>query len=160
MLLGAIILIASLGDTPPPPPSPAPPGASAPAPAPAAAPAAPATGKGAPPSDPSAAKRHLEEGRALREADRLLEARQEFARAAELDPASQAARTGLKAVGDEIRERAEAAYARGLKNFEFLKYQEAVAEWVRVLNLVPEESDPLHQKAREYLEKARAKLAR
>ena len=108
--------------------------------------------------DKAAALEHVEQGRIMQEADRLLEAKKEYARALELDPANKLAKSRLASVGGMITQQAQDAYARGLKNFGFLKYQEAIHDWVQVLNLVPEEDDPLHQKAAAYIEKAKKNL--
>ena len=108
--------------------------------------------------DKAAAEGHVDQGRIMQEADRLLEAKKEYARALELDPGNKLAKSRLASVSGMIKSQAQDAYARGLKNYGFLKYQEAIHDWVRVLNLVPEKDDPLHQKAAEYIEKAKNNL--
>ena len=128
------------------------PAAKAPAPAPKA-PAAPAAA-----ADKEQAAMHMDQGRVYLEAGRLVDAEAEFKKAQQLDPSNELAALKLKATQDEIQKKADEAFGRGMKNFQFLKYQEAIAEWMTVINLLPDKQNPLHQKAASAIAQAQAKL--
>ncbi|MBI4798443.1 MAG: FHA domain-containing protein [Desulfarculus sp.] len=134
------------------------PPASAPAPA-APRPATPAAPP-SPPVDDSKAAAHLRDGQTYHEAGRLLDAAQEWRRALEIDPGLQAARGKLERVEQEIMQKAEEAYRRGLTSFQYLDYEKAIQNWLVVQSLLPDPQHPLHQKAADYIAQARAKLGR
>lgn len=114
----------------------------------------------APPASASQAASHLQSGQTYYEAGHLNDAAQEFRRALELDPSLQAAQIKLARVEREIIQQAEDAFRLGLQNFNYLNYETAIQQWLRVLNLVPDPQHPLHQKTADYLAQARAKLGR
>lgn len=158
-VLALIMAISLLGggkkDQAPAPPAaaPAPPTAAVPRPAPpGAVPAAP--------GDDSRAAAFLRDGQTYYEAGRLLDAAQEWRRALELDPGHQAARGKLERVEQEIQQKAEEAYRRGLTSFQYLDYEKAIQNWLVVQSLLPDPQHPLHQKAADYIAQARAKLGR
>ncbi|MBI5521368.1 MAG: FHA domain-containing protein [Desulfarculus sp.] len=132
--------------------------AAAPAPA-APRPATPAA-LPSPPVDDSKAATHLRDGQTYHEAGRLLDAAQEWRRALEIDPGLQAARGKLERVEQEIMQKAEEAYRRGLTSFQYLDYEKAIQNWLVVQSLLPDPQHPLHQKAADYIAQARAKLGR
>jgi len=113
-----------------------------------------------PSANPALAAKHLQSGQTYYEAGHLHDAAQEFRHALELDPGLLAARTKLDRVEQEIMQQAEEAFRLGLQSFNYLNYESAIQQWMRVLNLVPDPQHPLHQKTADYLAQARAKLGR
>lgn len=114
----------------------------------------------APPADNSQAAALLRAGQTYYEAGRLLDAAQEWRRAVEVDPGHQVARGKLERVEQEIQQKAEEAYRRGLTSFQYLDYEKAIQNWLVVQSLLPDPQHPLHQKAADYIAQARAKLGR
>ncbi len=144
-----------------------------PAPSPPSAPAAPqAPGRAAPavprppqparpaPGGQASAAERIQKGDVFVETGRLLDALGEYRAALKLEPDNAKAAAKLKAAQKAIRDKAEAFLGRGLQSYKYLKYESAIQDWMRVIYLVPDKDDPLHRKAAEYIEQARAKLPR
>ncbi len=88
---------------------------------------------------------------------RLKEAQRSFERALELDPDHARARTRLSLLDEEIEKKAETHFERASEAFQFLRYDEAIAEWEMFLMLA-KEGDTRYAEAQQGIEQARAKL--
>ncbi len=97
----------------------------------------------------------VERGHALYETGRLNEARLAYQQALALDPACQICSVRVDRLGAEIQEKAQAQLDAGLRYFDSMQYQQAIAAWETVLLLVPDAADPLNQRAAESLARAR-----
>lgn len=127
-----------------------------------AAPSAPRTPQaaGSAPASPAGAAERIQKGDVYRETGRLLDALGEYQAALKAEPDNAAAKAKLEATRKAVHDKAEAFFARGLQNYKYLKYESAIQDWMRVIYLVPDKEAPLHRKAAEYIEQARAKLSR
>lgn len=130
------------------------------APADAAAPVTPVvTSTTAPPAAAGGgdAEYYFDEGLAHLDTGRLREARASFERALELDPDHSRARTRLSLLEEEIEKKAERHFDNARQAFQFLRYEEAMAEWEMFL-LLADESDPRYAEAQQGIQQAQAKL--
>jgi pSer/pThr/pTyr-binding forkhead associated (FHA) protein len=100
---------------------------------------------------------YFDEGLAHLDTWRLKEAQRSFERALELDPDHTRARTRLSLLDEEIEKKAETHFDNGSEAFQFLRYDEAIAEWEMFLMLA-KESDTRYTVAQEGIEQARAKV--
>ncbi len=123
--------------------------------APTAVPVAPAGGLSAPGG--TTATELVERAHAQYETGRLNEARQGYQLALTLDPACEICRVRVERLNAEIAEKAQMQLDAGMRYWDSMQVQQAVASWETVLLLVPEATDPLHQRAAEALTKARGK---
>jgi len=121
----------------------------APAPPPLVAPASSASGQDA--------DYYFDEGLAHLDTGRLREARQSFERALELDGSHARASTRLALLEEEIGAKLERHFDNGREAFQFLRYEEAIAEWEMFLMLAPA-SDSRVQEAKQGIAQAQAKL--
>lgn len=103
----------------------------------------------------STAAELVERGHALYETGRLNEARVAYQQALQLDPACQICSVRVERLGAEIQQKAQAQLDAGLRYFDSMQYQQAIAAWETVLLLVPDPADPLNQRATESLARAR-----
>lgn len=109
---------------------------------------------------PSQARLYFDQGLIFYDGGRLPDAVAALGRAAALDPGNRLYQVKLQAARQDLLQRADDAFNRGMRNFQYLNYEQAVQDWIQVLYLVPDVNDPLNRKAREYLEQARLKLNR
>ncbi|NCC23701.1 MAG: FHA domain-containing protein [Deltaproteobacteria bacterium] len=91
---------------------------------------------------------------------KLPDAVMEWRKAVALDPQNPIYRVKLETAEAQLTAKAEEAYSRGAKNYQFLKYDEAVRDWNQVLHLIPDPEHPLHQNAKKNLEQAQAQMQR
>lgn len=103
------------------------------------------------------AEYHFDEGLAHLDTGRLREARESFERALELDPDHSRARTRLSLLEEEIESKLERHFDNARQAFQFLRYEEAIAEWEMFLQLA-NESDPRYPEAQQGIQQAQAKL--
>ena len=103
------------------------------------------------------AEYYFDEGLAHLDTSRLREARESFHNALELDPDHTRARTRLSLLEEEIEKKAERHFDNARQAFQFLRYEEAIAEWEMFLMLA-EEKDPRYGEAEVGIEQANAKL--
>jgi len=103
------------------------------------------------------AETYFDEGLAHLDTGRLREARESFQRALALDPDHTRARTRLSLLEEEIEKKAERHFDNARQAFQFLRYEEAIAEWEMFLMLA-EEKDPRVAEAEAGIEQAKAKL--
>ena len=143
--------------TPTKPATPAP--AKSATPAPAVTPA-PNGGKKLPAATQAKVDKLMEQAQIYYEAGRWQEALAQWRQVLILDPAHALARSRLERVQNQINRKAQEALARGLQNYKYLKYQAAIQDWMQVLYLVPDPNNPVHKKAKEYIQQARSKLSR
>ena len=100
---------------------------------------------------------YFDEALAHLDTGRLKEAQRSFERAVELDPDHARARTRLSLLNEEIEKKAETHFESGSEAFQFLRYDEAIAEWEMFLMLAKED-DPRYAEAQQGIEQASAKL--
>ncbi len=115
-------------------------------------PAAP--GVPAPPPGSTAAEL-TERGHALYETGRINEARVAYQQALVLDPNCQICTVRVERLQAEIAEKAQAQLDAGLRYWDSMQVQQAIAAWETVLLLVPDPADPINQRASESLARAR-----
>jgi tetratricopeptide (TPR) repeat protein len=128
----------------------------------AAVPVVPVTTSVAPTAPPAAADNqnaeyYFDEGLAHLDTGRLREARESFNRALQLDPQHARARTRLSLLHEEIEKKVERHFDNGREAFQFLRYEEAIAEWEMLL-LLAEQSDTRYAEAQQGIQQAQAKL--
>lgn len=88
------------------------------------------------------------------DAGRLPDAIEDWGLALELDPQNEVYRVKLETARQMLTDKAEEAYRNGARHYQFLRYDDAVREWNRVLYLIPDPEHPLHQKTVNNLEQA------
>lgn len=103
------------------------------------------------------AEYYFDEGLAHLDTGRLREARESFERALELDPDHSRARTRLSLLEEEIEIKLKRHFDNARQAFQFLRYEEAIAEWEMFLQLA-NESDPRYAEAQQGIQQAQAKL--
>jgi hypothetical protein len=90
---------------------------------------------------------------------RLKEAQVAFRKVLELDPDNPRAKTRLSLLDEEISQKAERHFGNAQQAFQFLRYEEAIAEWEIFLTLA-DLSDVRYAEAQQGIEQAKAKLRR
>ena len=103
------------------------------------------------------AEYYFDEGLAHLDTGRLREARESFDRALELDPDHSRARTRLSLLEEEIEKKVERHFDNARQAFQFLRYEEAIAEWEMFL-LLANETDTRYGEASQGIQQAEAKL--
>ncbi|GMR23223.1 MAG: hypothetical protein BMS9Abin37_1633 [Acidobacteriota bacterium] len=103
------------------------------------------------------AEYYFDEGLAHLDTGRLREARESFERALELDADHSRARTRLSLLEEEIEKKLERHFDNARQAFQFLRYEEAIAEWEMFL-LLADESDTRYGEAQQGIQQAQAKL--
>lgn len=104
----------------------------------------------------SSAAELVERGHALYETGRLHEARTAYQMALKLDAACEICKVRIGRLDSEISAKAQAQLDAGLRYWDSMQTQQAIAAWETVLLLVPDPGDPLHVRAAEGLARARA----
>ncbi|MBM4393671.1 MAG: tetratricopeptide repeat protein, partial [Deltaproteobacteria bacterium] len=117
-------------------------------------PAAP-PGVPAPPAGSTAAEL-TERGHALYETGRINEARVAYQQALLLDPGCQICAVRVERLQAEIAEKAQAQLDAGMRYWDSMQLQQAIAAWETVILLVPDPADPMNQRALESLTRARS----
>ena len=100
---------------------------------------------------------YFDEGLAHLDTGRLREARESFERALELDADHSRARTRLSLLEEEIEKKLERHFDNARQAFQFLRYEEAIAEWEMFL-LLADENDTRYREAGQGIQQAQAKL--
>lgn len=90
----------------------------------------------------------------LYETGRLNDARTTYQMALKLDPACPLCPVRIDRLNGEIAAKAQSQLDNGMRYWDSMQKQQAVAAWETVLLLVPDAGDPLHQRALESLAKA------
>lgn len=103
------------------------------------------------------AEYYFDEGLAHLDTGRLREARESFERALELDADHSRARTRLSLLEEEIEKKLESHFDNARQAFQFLRYEEAIAEWEMFL-LLADENDTRYEEAGQGIRQAQAKL--
>jgi hypothetical protein len=103
----------------------------------------------------SSAPELVERAHAQYETGRLNDARTTYQMALKLDPACEICTVRIERLNGEIAERAQTQLDAGLRYWDSMQVQQAIASWETVLLLVPDPADPLHQRAAEALARAR-----
>jgi cytochrome c-type biogenesis protein CcmH/NrfG len=88
---------------------------------------------------------------------RLKEAQMAFRKVLEIDPNNTRAKTRLSLLDEEIAKKAEQHFGNARQAFQFLRYEEAIAEWEMFLTLA-DASDVRYVEAQQGIEQAKAKL--
>ena len=97
----------------------------------------------------------VERGHALYETGRLHEARTAYQMALKLDAACEICVVRIGRLDGEISSKAQAQLDAGMRYWDSMQTQQAIAAWETVLLLVPNPVDPLHVRAAEGLARAR-----
>lgn len=103
----------------------------------------------------SSATELVERAHAQYETGRLNDARTTYQMAQKLDPACEICKVRIERLNGEIAERARVQLDAGMRYWDSMQVQQAIAAWETVLLLVPDPADPLHQSATEALALAR-----
>jgi tetratricopeptide (TPR) repeat protein len=119
------------------------------------APASPS--QGGPVASEQSVEYYFEEALSALDTGRLKEARTNFLKVLEIDPQNTRAKTRLSLLEEEIESQAERHFTNARQAFNFLRYDEAIAEWEMFLALV-DSSDSRYGEAQKGIEQARAKL--
>ncbi|WP_051822770.1 FHA domain-containing protein [Desulfonatronum thiodismutans] len=106
------------------------------------------------------AARYAEAGQIYYDSGRLPDAVKQWSHALALDPVNEVTRIKLETTQEELLARADEAYRLGLRNYQFLNYDEAIRNWNFVLHLIPDPEHPLHQNAMRNMEQARLQMQR
>jgi hypothetical protein len=88
---------------------------------------------------------------------RLKEAQTAFRKVLELEPDNSRAKTRLSLLDEEISQKAERHFGNARQAFQFLRYEEAIAEWEMFLTLA-DTTDVRYAEAQQGIEQAKAKL--
>ncbi len=110
--------------------------------------------------DRALAARYAEAGQIYYDSGRLPDAVKQWSYALALDPTNEVIRIKLETTQEELLARADEAYRLGLRNYQFLNYDEAIRNWNFVLHLIPDPEHPLHQNALRNMEQARLQMQR
>lgn len=103
----------------------------------------------------SSATELVERAHAQYETGRLNDARTTYQMALKLDPACEICSVRIERLNGEIAERAQTQLDAGMRYWDSMQVQQAIAAWETVVLLVPDPADPLHQRAAEALARAR-----
>jgi hypothetical protein len=103
----------------------------------------------------SSATELVERAHAQYETGRLNDARTTYQMALRLDPSCEICSVRIERLNGEISQRAQTQLDAGLRYWDSMQVQQAIASWETVLLLVPDPVDPLHQRATEALARAR-----
>ena len=103
------------------------------------------------------AEYYFDGGFAHLDTGRLREGRASFDKALELDPDHSRARTRLSLLEEEIEKKIERHFDNARQAFQFLRYEEAIAEWEMFL-LLADQSDTRSGEAQQGIQQAQAKL--
>ncbi len=103
----------------------------------------------------SSATELVERAHAQYETGRLNDARTTYQMALKLDPACEICTVRIERLNGEIAARAQVQLDAGLRYWDSMQVQQAIAAWETVLLLVPDPADPLHMQAADSLARAR-----
>ena len=100
----------------------------------------------------------VEEGHSHYSAGRLREAICSYNHALKLDPQCEICVVRIERLQVELKEEIDRQYAEGMRNYDSLRYDQAIAAWEMVLVLEPDEESAIHQRTEEYIQQAKEKL--
>jgi hypothetical protein len=110
-----------------------------------------------PPGRAGSAEEWFDQALSYLDTGRLKEAQTAFRKVLEIDPDNTRAKTRLSLLEEEIAKKAEAHFGNARQAFQFLRYEEAIAEWEMFLTLA-DASDVRYVEAQQGIEQAKAKL--
>jgi predicted component of type VI protein secretion system len=148
--------VAAAEPTPTPTPTPTPPPTTPNPTQPAGATRAPAPGSSRPGSAPSA-QDYFDQALSFLDTGRLKEAETAFKKVLEIEPENASARTRLALLQEEIAQKADQHFGNARQAFQYLRYDEAIAEWEMFLTLA-DSSDVRYSEAEQGIAQAKAKL--
>ncbi len=102
----------------------------------------------------------VEKAHGLYNAQRLHDALVAYHQAQMLDASCEICARRIDRLNTEITEKISEHFDAGLRYYDDMQFQQAVASWEMVLLLAPNETSRSHQQAKEYLEKAQAQMTR
>ncbi|MGH9335694.1 MAG: tetratricopeptide repeat protein, partial [Vicinamibacteria bacterium] len=105
----------------------------------------------------STAEGYFDQALSFLDTGRLKEAQAAFRKVLELDPTNTRAMTRLSLLDEEIAQKAEQHFGNARQAFQYLRYDEAIAEWEMFLTLA-DSSDVRYVEAEQGIQQAKAKL--
>lgn len=111
-----------------------------------------------PPAGVSAAEL-LNRAQGMYDAGRLNDARVHYQMALKVDPACEICPVRIERLNADIGQRAQLQFDAGMRYYDSMQLSQAISAWETVIMLVPDTTDPMHVRAKEYLEKARSGAA-
>lgn len=102
----------------------------------------------------------VEKAHGLYNAGRLHDALVAYHQAQMLDEACEICARRIDRLNTEITEKISEYFDAGLRYYDDMQFQQAVASWEMVLLLAPNPDSRSHQQAKEYLEKAQTQMSR
>jgi predicted component of type VI protein secretion system len=102
------------------------------------------------------ARQLLDNAQANYDSGRLSAARTQYLQALKLDPACEICSIRADRIQAELQAKVQQSFDAGMRAFDAMQYTQAVSAWETVLMLVPDPADPMHVRAAEYLQRARA----
>jgi len=111
-----------------------------------------------PPAEGLGAQALVEEGHSHYSSGRLSEAICSYRAALVLDPDCEICLVRIDRLEDELTEEIDRQFQMGLRYYDSLRFQQAIAAWEMVLILEPDEDSAMHQRTQEYVEQAKEKL--
>ncbi len=112
------------------------------------------------PPEGATAAELVEMGHKHYNAGRLPQAVEQYQMGLKLDKDCEICAIRIERLTIEIDEKIAENFDAGMRYFDALQYQQAVNAWETVLLLEPDETSAIHQQTREYLDEAKAKIAR
>ncbi len=101
----------------------------------------------------------VDQAHGLYNAGRLHDALVAYHQAQQLDPSCEICVRRIDRLNTEITEKISEFFDAGIRYFDDMQFQQAIAAWEMVLLLAPDERSRSHQVAKDYLEKARAQMS-
>lgn len=101
----------------------------------------------------------VERAGGMMDAGRLNDARTQYRMALKLDPACAICTVRIAKLDAEIAGRAQQQFDAGMRYYDSMQLPQAIEAWETVLMLVPDATDPMHVRAVQSLERARAQGA-
>lgn len=97
----------------------------------------------------------LDSAQAFYDGGRLADARQSYQMALKLDPKCEICSIRIGRIEVELQEKVQQNFDTGLRAYNAMQFNQAIAAWETVLMLAPDPKDPMHLQAAEYLAKAK-----
>lgn len=116
-----------------------------------------ASGRRPSPSQTETAEGYFDQALSYLDTGRLKDARTAFQKVLELEPDNTRAQTRLSLLEEEIAQKAELHFGNARQAFQYLRYEEAIAEWEMFLTLA-DPTDVRYQEAEQGIAQAKAKL--
>ncbi len=109
------------------------------------------------PGSTSSAQDYFDQALSFLDTGRLKEAETAFKKVLEIEPENASARTRLALLQEEIAQKADQHFGNARQAFQYLRYDEAIAEWEMFLTLA-DSSDVRYAEAEQGIAQAKAKL--